>query len=183
MLLKIKYTCVFKKNLGFSLDVCIMVILCSFKFWQDGSWSLEKLYVVNLSVNEVLSMLHKAGAKSLGTACVHFTNLKVVVSFKMLIFVYVGSTVYKVLSHLVSTLLILKILSVQLPAKFGAVVFEPKLHIISESQIDSKYLSALKKALDFVTSHDKKYPSFYSRLELGFSWENALENILQNCCK
>ena len=61
-------------------------------------------------------------------------------------------------------------------------MFEPRLYISSESQIDSQYLPSLKKAIDFVTSRDKKYPSLYSRLELGFNWENAVEEILQKCC-
>ena len=90
---------------------------------------------------------------------------------------YVGATVYSALCSLLATLLVLKQLSKHLPSIFSTLQFSPKLYIAGS--IDNRYLPAVQKAMSYATKIDSLYPSLYSRLDLGLSWESALNDILR----
>ena len=91
--------------------------------------------------------------------------------------VCIGVTVYSALCSLLATLLVLKQLSKHLPSTFSALQFSPKLRIAGN--IDSRYLPAVQKAVSYAAKIDSLYPSLYSRLDLGLSWESALNDILR----
>jgi hypothetical protein len=90
---------------------------------------------------------------------------------------FVGITVYSALCSLLATLLVLKQLSKHLPSIFSALQFSPKLCITGS--IDGRYLPAVQKAVSYAAKIDSQYPSLYSRLDLGLSWESALNDILR----
>lgn len=90
---------------------------------------------------------------------------------------HIGATVYSALCSLLATLLVLKQLSEHLPSIFSTLQFSPKLYIAGS--VDSRYLPAVQKAMSYATKIDSLYPSLYSRLDLGLSWESALNDILR----
>ena len=83
---------------------------------------------------------------------------------------------FKALTSLVATLLVLKVLTESFP---GKVILETQARI-SITIVDHtfQYLEGVKKAVSFVQSTDKSNPSLCSRLELGYSWQSAIEDIL-----
>lgn len=86
---------------------------------------------------------------------------------------------YKALCSLLATLLVLKQLSQQLPSLFSSLQFSPKIRI--SGHVDSRYLQAVKRAVDYAAKMDASHPSLYSRLDLGLSWDAALNDIISKC--
>ena len=85
---------------------------------------------------------------------------------------------FKALASLVTTLLVLKVLTESFPEKF---VIETEARIsITTVDHSFQYLEGVKKAVSFAESTDKTYPSLCARLELGYSWQSAIEDILSN---
>ena len=87
-----------------------------------------------------------------------------------------------ILFKLLATLLILKSLSVQTGHRFP-LRFSPKVALASDGDVAMpvEFKRKVMSAIEFVVSADRKYPSLYSRLELGSSWEEVLshpENLL-----
>lgn len=120
---------------------------------RDGSWSLESLSLVGLSPSDVEEFLLSIGAKSL------------------------GNSVCKVLFKFLATLLVLKGLSKQsLPHSFP-VLFGPKVALASGGVVSpTRFKQNLLKAIEFAVKADRQFPSLYSRLEMGSSWEEVLSH-------
>ena len=96
--------------------------------------------------------------------------------FLALTYIFIGSSVFKALTGLVATLLVLKVLTESFPGKF---VIEIQARI-SITIVDHtfQYIEGVKKAVSFAASTDKSYPSLCARLELGYSWQSAIEDIV-----
>ena len=89
---------------------------------------------------------------------------------------FVGKVARLVLFKLLTTLLILKCLSVQTGHNFP-VRFSPKVALSNEDAVmPTEFKWKVMKAVEFVVTADKKYPSLYFRLELGSSWEEVLNH-------
>ena len=73
-----------------------------------------------------------------------------------------------------ATLFILKRLSLLTDYNFP-VVFSPKISVLDEKSLSIEYREALLKAVQFAVSVDKKFPSLYSRLELGLNWDDVFK--------
>lgn len=90
-----------------------------------------------------------------------------------------GATIFGILTKLVATLLVLKKLSLLTDHSFP-VVISPKISVISVDSILPAHKEAINKAVKFANDVDKKFPSLYSRLEIGSNWENTLLNLINN---
>lgn len=93
----------------------------------------------------------------------------------------VGITVYNLLLKMVSTLLVLKVLSLQLNTDcVFPVEFSPKVSVTDPMSVTpTKYRPNLEKAVKFIASADKKQPSLYTRLEMGSNWSDVLDHIVK----
>lgn len=88
-----------------------------------------------------------------------------------------GSKVYDALVRLIATLLILKRITL-MPCHNFPIVFTPKISILQEDAISpAKFIQALKKAVQFSSSMDKRFPKLYSRLELGRNWDEVVDKL------
>ncbi len=84
-----------------------------------------------------------------------------------------------VLFKLLATLLVLKNLSLQTDHSFP-LLFSPKVTLASGRVVTpTEFKQNVVKAVEFVVSADERYPSLYSRLELGSSWDQVLENPMK----
>lgn len=53
--------------------------------------------------------------------------------------------------------------------------FSPQLSVPTSLQLsDPQQVSGVRRAVEFVQHADRKFPSLYSRLELGLSWDQVL---------
>ncbi|XP_064404134.1 protein mono-ADP-ribosyltransferase PARP4-like isoform X3 [Halichondria panicea] len=118
---------------------------------SDGSWSVVDLLLVKLQPQLVEGVLIKAGGRSL------------------------GSTVFKALCQVVATLLVMTMLSESFPGEF-AVEIEAKVRITRA--VNEEYRAGVERAASFVGATDKTYPSLCARLELGYNWGAAIQNII-----
>ena len=90
---------------------------------------------------------------------------------------------YEGLVRLVATLLILQKISLSMGGHFS-IVFSPNIGIKQEDTISlPEFWEAVKKAVQFASGMDKKYPKLYSRLEMGRSWTEALQKLGKYICK
>ena len=78
-------------------------------------------------------------------------------------------------------MLVLKVLSLQMSTDCTfPVEFSPKVKVMDlKSVTPPGYKQKLEKAIEFITNADKKYPSLYSRLEMGASWNDVLDHTLK----
>ena len=92
-----------------------------------------------------------------------------------------GQTVYNVLLKMLATLLVLKTLSLQFDSDHTfPVEFSPKVIVMDPSAVTPpRFKQNLVRATDFIASTDKKYPSLYSRLEMGSDWSSVLDTTLK----
>ena len=87
-----------------------------------------------------------------------------------------GSSVYTALSRLLTTLLVLKLLSVRFPGQFP-LKFHPKVVVVT-GIVDPIYKAQLERAVTYAVTTDQSYPSLCMRLELGYNWASTIEDIL-----
>ncbi len=92
-----------------------------------------------------------------------------------------GTTVYNALLEILTTLLVLKVLSLQISTDCTfPVEFTPKVVVMDlQAVTPPKFKQKLAKATEFIVSADKKYPSLYSRLEMGSNWEDVLDHTIK----
>ena len=79
------------------------------------------------------------------------------------------------LFKLIATLLVLKCLSTLTGHSFR-IVFSPKVTLSEYPVKPVEFQSHVVKAINFVAATDKRFPSLYTRLELGNSWEEILNH-------
>ena len=80
-----------------------------------------------------------------------------------------------VLFKLLATLLVLKSLSQQTEHAFP-ILFAPKISLSSERKVTPlQFKHKVARAVEFAAKTDHRYPSLYSRLELGSSWQEVLD--------
>ena len=89
----------------------------------------------------------------------------------------VGSRVANDVYQLVSTLLVLRLLCLCLPLLFQ-LDFSPKVAVLSAP---SEYKIGVESAAKFVNQLSHRYPSLLARLELGYTWLEAVDNLLRDC--
>ena len=89
-----------------------------------------------------------------------------------------GSHVANEVYQLVTTLILLRLLSLNFPHKFQ-LDFPPKVAILSSS---TDYKTSVESAVKFVNKLDGHYPSLSGYLELGYSWLNSVNKLLWDCC-
>lgn len=100
--------------------------------------------------------------------------MSVIMISMYIIILLLGSTIYEALVRLIATLLILKRISLLNYEKFP-VVFSPKIAIQQKDAISpEEFTQALKMAVEFASGMDMKFPSLYSRLELGRNWDEVI---------
>lgn len=81
------------------------------------------------------------------------------------------------LFKLVSTLLVLKCLATLTSTSYSFhVAFSPKVALAEYPVKPAELQPQVVKAIDFVTGVDRRFPSLYTRLELGSSWEDVLNH-------
>ncbi len=92
-----------------------------------------------------------------------------------------GATVYNTLVRLLATLLVVKVLSLQMSTDCSfPVEFSPKVKVMDPKSVTPPgYKQNLVKATEFIVSADKKYPSLYLRLEMGSSWSGVLDQTIK----
>ena len=89
-----------------------------------------------------------------------------------------GSRVADELYQLVATLIVLRLLSLNFPLLFQ-LDFSLKAVI---SSVPLEYKRSVESAVEFVKKLNGRYPSVSARLELGYSWLEAVDKLLQDCC-
>ena len=94
-----------------------------------------------------------------------------------LFFTNTGSAVHTALMRLLAVLLILKLLATQLPSQFPIQLLPT---ICITGKVQGQFEGKTKKAVDYATKIDRMYPSLCGRLELGYNWDSATEDILFN---
>ena len=87
----------------------------------------------------------------------------------------IGSSVCDSLFKLIATLLVLKCLSTLTSHSFR-IVFSPKVTLSEYPVKPVEFQSHVVKAINFVAAMDRRFPSLYTRLELGNSWEEILNH-------
>ncbi|XP_065907778.1 protein mono-ADP-ribosyltransferase PARP4-like isoform X3 [Dysidea avara] len=118
------------------------------------SWALADLHLVNLDKDKVTKLLETAGVKSLGSRA--FQAVCVLIATEIMIY-YIKEYVKAVLSKVV--------------------IIDEDITKILKGDDHQKFI----KALEFLKSTNRKYPSLYKRLELGNSWDEVIVNIIINC--
>ena len=93
------------------------------------------------------------------------------------IFTDAGTTVHTALMRLLAVLLVLKLLATQLPSQFPIQLL-PTVH--STGKVEGQYESKVKKAVAYAAKMVQMHPSLCGRLELGYNWDSATEDILLN---
>ncbi len=84
---------------------------------------------------------------------------------------------FEALCRVVATLLVLRVLSDSFPGEF-AVEIEAKVRITRA--VSEEYRAGVERAVSFVGATDKTYPSLCARLELGYSWGAAIQDIISD---
>ncbi len=82
---------------------------------------------------------------------------------------------FKALCQVVATLLVMTMLSESFPGEF-AVEIEAKVRITRA--VNEECRAGVERAASFVGATDKTYPSLCARLELGYNWGAAIQNII-----
>ena len=94
------------------------------------------------------------------------------------VFCFTGSCVANKVYQLVTTLIVLRLLSLNFPHKFQ-LDFSPEAAILS---LPSEHKTSVENAVELVNKLNGRYPSLSGRLELGYSWLDAVDKLLQDCC-
>lgn len=130
--------------------------------------------LIGLDSSIVVQRLVFMGAKSLGKWNIGRQPLEsAVVSHPCI--TPIGSSVCDSLFKLIATLLVLKCLATLTSHSFP-VAFSPKTSLSGGPVNPAEFQPHVVKAIDFVTSVDRRFPSLYTRLELGGSWEEVLNH-------
>ena len=88
---------------------------------------------------------------------------------------YAGSRVVDEVYQLVVTLGVLRLLTLNFPHLFQ-LDFSPKVAIVS---VPPEYKASVERAVELVNKLDGRHPSMSVRLELGHSWLEAIDKLLQ----
>ena len=83
-----------------------------------------------------------------------------------------GVGAYKDILQLFATVLVLLYLRETFPQQFS---FDDSFH--HTGVLEERWSSSLSMAMTFVRSMTTKYPSMYSRLDLGSSWGGAMQSL------
>ena len=88
----------------------------------------------------------------------------------------IGHRIFEKISQLLLTLVILRALQLNFPLLFDF-SFSPKLATLSSP---NAYSAKLQQVVKYFADVEKECPSVYTRLELGLSWEDTLDKMLQS---
>ena len=61
------------------------------------------------------------------------------------------------------------------------VLFSHSHRLAVSGGVDSEFEAAVKKAVEYFNRTDSTHPSLCARLELGYNWEDAAEEIIAQC--
>ena len=88
----------------------------------------------------------------------------------------IGHRIFEKISQLLVTLVILRALQLNFPSLFDF-SFSPKLTTLSSP---NAYSTELQQVVKYFADVEKECSSVYTRLELGLSWEDTLDKMLQS---